>query len=475
MNTVREIRPQAKQELALSSSADILIYGGAAGGGKSWTLLFETLRHFDNPEFYSVTFRRTSPQITNAGGLWDESRKLYPLVGASSNKTDKEWTFPAGSRAKFAHLQHEDDVADWQGSQIPLINFDELTHFTEYQFWYMFSRNRSMCGVKPYIRASTNPDADSWVSKLIAWWIDQETGYAIPERAGVIRWFVRVNGELEWRDTKEELAEEFPELVEELGEDFAKSLTFVPASVDDNQELLKADKSYKGTLYALPLVDRMRLLGGNWKVRLEAGKFFNRAWFEIVDRATLPKIDVVCSFWDLAATEKEIKGVKGAKKTNDPDYSARVMIGYSKAAKKFVILDAFQIQAPPAEVDRLILQMARTDAAFAKSLGARFMYRWELEGGSAAKRESYKLEAQVKALGIRDAKGVKPSKDKFERAKPQAKAAENGEILCLSGSWNGLYLNHIHNQPDEPHDDLMDGGSGAFNELDEQVDQAMSF
>ena len=53
----------------------------------------------------------------------------------------------------------------------------------------MLSSNRSTCGVKPYIRATTNPDTDSWVRQFIAWWIDEDSGYPIPSRSGKIRWF----------------------------------------------------------------------------------------------------------------------------------------------------------------------------------------------------------------------------------------------------------------------------------------------
>ena len=83
-------------------------------------------------------------------------------------------------------------VYDWQGAQITLICFDELTHFSAHQFFYMVSRNRSTCGVRPYIRATCNPDADSWVADLLAWWIDQETGLPIRERAGVVRYYIRI-------------------------------------------------------------------------------------------------------------------------------------------------------------------------------------------------------------------------------------------------------------------------------------------
>jgi hypothetical protein len=95
-------------------------------------------------DFGAVFFRRTYPQITAQGGMWDESRKIYPLVGARATEDDLTWTFPGGAKLKFAHLQFEKNVDDWQGSQIPLIGFDELTHFTMRQFFYLLSRNRSL-------------------------------------------------------------------------------------------------------------------------------------------------------------------------------------------------------------------------------------------------------------------------------------------------------------------------------------------
>src|ERR1700733_733767 len=102
------IRPQpGAQERFLSSSADIAIYGGAAGGGKSFALLMEPLRHIGNPEFGGVIFRRTSPQITNEGGLWDEAGKLYPLVGGDARVGNLEYRFPTESSISFRHLQHE--------------------------------------------------------------------------------------------------------------------------------------------------------------------------------------------------------------------------------------------------------------------------------------------------------------------------------------------------------------------------------
>lgn len=295
-----EIRPQpGPQERFLSSPADIAIFGGAAGGGKTWALLLEPLRHIENPDFGAVVFRRTFPQVSQEGGMWDESAKVYPLLGATSNENDMEWRFPSGARVRFSHMQHEKNKLDWMGAQIPLICFDQLEGFTETQFVYMLSRNRSMCGIRPYVRATCNPDADTWLASFLAWWIADD-GYARLDRAGVLRWFVRVNDRLIWADTAEELQRQFPEIP-------PKSVTFVPASVYDNKKLLAADPGYIANLMALHRIDRERLLGdrqrgGNWKIRAEAGKVFNRTWFKIVDAA--PAQGVTVRAWDLAATEK---------------------------------------------------------------------------------------------------------------------------------------------------------------------------
>ena len=174
------------------SKADIAIYGGAAGGGKTWALLLQPAKHEAHADFSAVFFRRTTVQIRNPGGLWDESFKLYTGSGAEPFSAALEWRFPSGAKVRFAHLEHEKTVLEWQGAQAPLICFDELTHFTAAQFWSMTARNRSVGLVKPYIRATCNPDADSWVAELIAWWIDQETGLPIRSRNGKLRWFVRV-------------------------------------------------------------------------------------------------------------------------------------------------------------------------------------------------------------------------------------------------------------------------------------------
>ena len=257
--------PQAGPQMEFASSeADIIVYGGSAGGGKSWSLLREPLKHVHHPDFGFVIFRRTSPQITNEGGLWDEAQKMYPLVGADGIRGILTWRFPSGAKGSFRHLQHRDTVLDWQGSQIPWIGFDELTHFDEHQFFYMLSRNRSTTGIPGKIRATTNP-APGWVKSFLSPWLDKTFEY--PASSGELRWFVREKGEIHWVDQ------------DHLDEDGQppKSVTFIRSTVYDNKILLEKDPGYLTNLKSLPLVEQARLLHGDWDIF--EGSFFDE-WSE---------------------------------------------------------------------------------------------------------------------------------------------------------------------------------------------------
>jgi hypothetical protein len=89
--------------------------------------LLEATRHVHVPGFGAVIFRRTTAQIRNEGGLWDESLEIFPLLGGVPKEHDLYWQFPAGTAVSLSHLEHDKTVLNWQRSQIPLVCFDELT------------------------------------------------------------------------------------------------------------------------------------------------------------------------------------------------------------------------------------------------------------------------------------------------------------------------------------------------------------
>lgn len=430
-----ELRPQAgPQEAFLRNEANIVIYGGAAGGGKTFALLLECLRWTKKPGFSAVIFRRTSTQVRNAGGLWDTSFTIYPLVGGYPRQSALEWRFPSGAKINFAHMEHDNDRFNWQGSQIPLIGFDELTHFSWQQFMYMFSRNRSVSGIPSYIRATTNPDPDSWVRHMISWWIDERTGYAIPERSGRVRWFVIEADKVIWGDTRQEL-------IDKDKERLPKSFSFVASTVFDNKILLERDPGYLASLKALSRFEREQLLMGNWNVRPTSGMFFQRKFFEVID--VLPRNCTFVRYWDRAATKKT--------ETNDPDYTVGL-----KLAKDvngiFYVCDIVRLQESPLHVQNAIKNTASQDTRMTR-IGI------EQDPGQAGVSE---VDLLLRMLAGYNVKAFKATKDKITRASPVSAQAEAGNIRVLRGHWNEDFFKELENFPEGAHDDIVDSLSGAF-------------
>lgn len=445
------IRPQpGPQEQFMSTKADICIFGGAAGGGKSYVLLLEPIRHHMVEGFGAVIFRRVSTQISGEGGLWDTAQSIYPLIGA------KSFSFPRlgyrmgpHTKVTFAHLQFEKDVESWQGSQIPMIGFDELTHFTERQFFYMLSRNRSACGVRPYIRATTNPDVDSWVAKFISWWIDQETGYPIPSRAGVLRYFTRVGEDMYWGDSPREVAEKAGYNVEEA-DVLVKSVTFIPSKLDDNQILMERDPSYKANLMALPKVDRERLLGGNWKVRRKPGDMFPR------DKATVVKsipagIKKVVRSWDLAGTVP-------SESNPDPDASTSVLLCLTPEGK-VLILDATWQRDEYDTVGKDMINIAERDR---KQFGWKVKTRISQDPGQAGKAQAKILMRNMMRFNV---VAQRETASKIVRAQMFSGQWLVGNVEVLEGSWNERFFAEMDAFPYGAHDDYPDAASNAYTLL----------
>ena len=455
-----EIRPQpGPQTDFFKTSADIAILGGAAGGGKTWGLLIEPLRHvITNPLFAALFLRRTTPQIENPGGLWDASSHLYPKVGGVPKVGLKEWRWGAGGKVKMSHLEHEVSKLNYQGSEIPLLCFDELTHFTETQFWYMVSRNRSMSGVRGYVRATCNPDPDSFVARLIEWWIDQETGFPIKARSGKMRWLLRVNDRLHWGNTREELIERFrgkipPDAL------LPKSVTFIPASLNDNAALMKADPGYLANLLALPTIERERLLRGNWKIRASAGLYFQRSWMKPV--SALPAGIRLVRAWDLAATEKT--------ETNDPDFTETVLMG--EYERRFFVIEHAFMQGSPRRVQQFVLNTAERDRATGRSVTISIPQ----DPGQAGKAQvttysellvGHTVRFSTESRAAQSSSTAPAAKAaKVSRFGPFSAQCQAGNVDYVPGAWNTEFFDRLEAFPEAMHDDTADACSRGFNQL----------
>lgn len=431
--TVPPPQPQdGPQRQFLDAEADIVVYGGAAGGGKTWGLLLTPIYkgHTHVPGFGAVFFRRTYPDITNEGGLWDEAGEWYPAYGATSRESPHlDWRFPSGAKVSFAHMQHVKDRLRWKGSQIPYIAFDQLEEFEASQFWYMLSRNRSLCGVRPYIRATVNPDPDSWVKEFLAPWVDDEhPEYPFPP--GQVRWFTRDGDTLIWVDADWRDPDGQPGL----------SVTYIPATIYDNPILLSGDPGYLTRLRGLPLVDRARLLDSDWNVRYE-GNMFRREWFRIVDEAPAD-LETVGRAWDLAGTE-EAKG-------KDPDWTVGALVGQKGGV--WYVLDVVRERLTPAGVDDLMDQTAALDSRHIE-------LHLQQDPGEAGKRGVQYHARRLKGYTVR---WRRPTGDKVARAKPMASAAEAGNLRLVHGPWNRDFINECVGFPGRDHDDQVDAVSWAM-------------
>lgn len=357
--------------------------------------------------------------------------KLYIPLGARPTSNDLQMRFPSGMAVSFAHLEHEKNVYDWQGAQVSFFGFDEITHFTEKQFFYLLSRLRSTSGVPGYVRATCNPDAESWVRKFIDWWIDSKTGLPIQERSGILRWFIRKDDKIEWGNSRET----FPPDAN------PKSVTFIPSKLEDNKILMDIDPAYRSNLDALPRVERMQLRDGNWNVRPQAGMYFQRGWFKMADIA--PVGGQTIRYWDRAATEKT--------DANNPDYTVGLKLRRGPDGR-FYVIHIVRGQWSPGQVEEIICNTADQD-------GTSVIVGIEQDPGQAGVVEATQY---VKMLAGHVVKLNPVRKDKETRALPVSAQVEAGNFTLIRGPWNEDFLSEIEGFPELKKKDQVDAMSGAF-------------
>lgn len=455
MSVYKDIRPQPKQEQFLSSPADVVFYGGAAGSGKTISVLLEPLRHVKNKDFKPVILRRTKSDIKKQGGIWDESEKIYPGLGGVGTPSSLTWKFPGGMTLKFDGIEYDKDLQSWQSAQLALIIFEELCQFTEKMFWYMMSRNRSTCGVRPYVRATMNPDPDSFVRRFIDWYVDKD-GFIDPEKSGVIRYFSKDGDEVIWGDTREEVLEKVNDPELELDE--VKSFTFIAASVYDNQELLKVDKGYLGNLKSLSRVERAQLLGdkikgGNWNVRPAAGEYFKRKWTEgkMIDMKDLPEDIRLGRGWDFAGTTVE--------ENPNADQTAKFKLGVTgKGADRiYYVVHADKFRKSPHHVEADLLKTAQDDGKHVK-------IRIPQDPAQAGKSQARRMIALLSGF---KASAKPPTGKKTTRFSPFSAQMEAGNVYWVIGHWNEMVWKEFEafSGVEGGIDDLVDAASDAFDLL----------
>lgn len=406
-----------------------LLYGGAAGGGKSEALLAGAAQYVDIPGYAALLLRRSYKDLSLPGALMDRSHKWWDKEpDAAWDGTNHAWNFNNGGTIQFGYLLHEGDETQYQSAEFHYVGFDELTQFTQAQYTYLFSRLRRLeaSNIPLRMRGATNPGGrgHEWVRKR---WNLPYGPVDNPDRA------------------------------------------FISATLEDNPYV--DQDSYGKGLTQLSTVTMQQLRYGDWGATASGG-ILDPNHFHIIEERDLPPgrmISRPVRHWDFGSQEE-------TEESPDPDWTAGAKVSkmmmlparVQEALRRndmtappppyWLIWDIKRIQGTPADVEELVATTAYQD-------GLAVPVSIEQERGASGKLlvDSYRRNVipGFKVHGLW-AKGTKQ-----ERAGIVGGRAKEGRVFMLDGEWNDDFLIEagVFGMKDV-HDDQVDGVSGAVIQLE---------
>lgn len=422
--------PHSKQSvfLLLDDVLEIL-FGGAAGPGKSVGLLMAAAQYVDVPGYAALLLRRSYRDLALPGALMDLSHRWWDHSKAHWDGTAYKWTFPSGAVIQFGYMEHDGDEFRYQSSAYQFIGFDELTQFKEHQYTYMFSRLRKTVDsdIPLRMRSATNPGGvgHEWVKN---------------------RWNLP------------------------SGQTGNPNRIFVPAWLDDNPHL--DVESYELGLKELADVTYEQLRKGDWDATISGGKFYPQ-WFTIIDHKDIPERrywERMVRHWDLGSTAK-------TSENPDPDYTAGVkMLKTTRLPSNihavhmdldiplpnppyYIVSHVNRFQADPGGVEEQIAATSAMD-------GFWFPVSIEQERGASGKTTIHSYRKHV-LPNTETVIGLWAKEGKEARASFAAGRAKEGRVFVVDGEWRVPFINELSLFGiDGVHDDQVDGFSGSFKAMD---------
>lgn len=292
--------PTQKQTQLLLDPTKEILFGGAAGGGKSDGILMAALQYVQNPNYRALILRRTFPELSMSDGLIPRAEEWLAPTDAKWNESKKQWKFRSGATLKFGHLEYEKHKHLYQGAAFHYIGFDELTQFTKSQYTYLHSRVRKKLVDKDIplrIFCTSNPGGPGheWVKSRFI-----------------------------------------------IGD-----YKFIPSWLEDNPYL--DQEEYREGLKELDPITRRQLENGDWDVRLTGG-LFDRDKVKMVD--IIPDgLEKTVRYWDMAATEQKVG--------KDPDWTVGLKMGLKNG--EYCILDVIRVQQEPGDLEKTLRNSAISD------------------------------------------------------------------------------------------------------------------
>ena len=406
-----------------------VLYGGAAGGGKSEGLLMAASQYVDVPGYSALLLRRTFRDLAQPGALMSRSHEWWDGTDAHWDGNNRIWRFPSGATISFGYMDHENDEQQYQSAEYQYIGFDELTHFPKHQYTYMFSRLRRLRGIDLPIRmrGGTNPGGrgHEWVKD---------------------RWGLP-NG----TDNPDRL--------------------FISALLDDNPHLDAT--MHEKSLKELGELHFRQLRMGDWMAVGTGGKF-DPAWFTVLTRDELKPNT---QYWTGQLRHWDLASLDATDENPDPDWTAGAKIvqtgvipdsvaeWYVKTGREmpnppyWIILNISRVRQSPGGVEDFLRSTARVD-------GRRVPHWIEQERGSSGKHTVNLIRNHV--LPEYTVRGLWTTGSKEERANQVAARAKEGRVFLREGPWVDAFLEEAGAFPGQGHDDQIDAVSGAFIALEKE-------
>lgn len=467
------IRPQpGPQTDFLATDVDFALYGGAAGGGKSWALLADALRHgIDTPGWVGVIFRARGVDIDGEDSIYADAKRLYDGTGArfrDGNKRDCRW--PGGGVLLFRHLSRE-NIDFYLGKAYAWIGFEEATQIPIEHQIALAGRARSVCGARPVVRGTTNPNPDHDLARWVDPFLHRDPAYprygtADRTKSGMVRYWARsvTTDRIEFAATREAAAALTGQALTDV-----KTFAFFPALLEDNVILETIDPGYRASINAHNAVKRAQLGGGNWYVRANTGGMLARwRWGTPTRIVTEPLAPIVrrVRAWDFASTEPSAV-------SPDPDYTAGVAAEFDVDGRCY-FSGLFACRRATPDRDRLVAAVVAAD-------GPHWTQRIPIDPAAGGVDAAYHQRKNMVTAGAGEVVALPVRGAKVVRGQPLADALELGieidgktepaiYILDRDGWMGRPYLDAAESAPATLGDLLWRHLDGFGTEADEHDD-----
>lgn len=410
--------PMPKQDAFLRLRNVEAFYGGAAGPGKSTTLLMGALQYADVPGYSALLLRRTYADLSLPGALLDMASAWLSETDAAWNATLKTWSFPSGATLTFGYLATEEDKRRYASAAFQFVGFDELTHFTESQYRFLFSRLR-----KPSASVGAAGDGTTIVDVPLRMRSASNPGG--PGHEWVRRRFVH-------EPTR------------------SAGAVFMPALLSENPNL--DQEAYLESLAHLPEIEQRRLIRGDWSAK-DAGTAFDTSKLRVVSRLEAAEAGFGvysngrparirrARCWDMAATEPSASAT-------DPDYTVGTLLALCEGSGLWMIEDVVRVRVASHDVESTIAATCRRDG--------RDVPVWITQEPGAAGKSLVNHYARNVLRGIAAVHGWRETGDKETRARIPSAAIGRGLVLVLEGGFVEALVEELDAFPNGTHDDIVD-------------------